>query len=203
MNIQQKLVIATGNLGKAAEILGLFRDVPFTLQTLRDFQNIIEVEESGSTFEENAILKARGYSVQTGNLTLADDSGLEIAALDGSPGILSARYAGADTAYREKIDLLLNELQATGNRNRAARFVCSMALADEAGEILATGTGICVGTIAREPAGENGFGYDPIFIPTGFAETFGQLSDDIKQQISHRARASVKILRYLHGFRAV
>lgn len=198
-----KLLIATGNPGKVVEITRLIGDAPVTLKTLRDFPNIKEVAETGSTFEENAILKAKGYSFQSGLWTLADDSGLEIEALNSAPGIHSGRYASDKMDYNEKMSLLLGELDRTGDTRRSARFVCSMALANGRGEIVLTSAGICEGKIAKTPRGTNGFGYDPIFMPAGFAETLGELSDEIKQHISHRARASLKIMRYLLGFIAV
>ena len=168
-----------------------------------DFQSISEVAETGSTFEENAVLKARGYALQTGMMALADDSGLEIMALEGSPGVLSARYGGDDSSFEQKMAMLLHEMINTGDRNRDARFVCSMALASGTGEILDTSTGICEGKIADEPRGIHGFGYDPMFIPSGFDKTFGELGDYVKCQISHRAHASKTIIRYLLAFMAV
>lgn len=199
INEESELVIASNNPGKVGEIQLLFRHLPFRLQGLRDFPNIVEVEEIGSTFEENAVLKARGYALQTRKLTLADDSGLEIAALNDAPGIQSARYAEENGGYRKTMALLLHKLDRMQDFHRAARFICSMALANETGEILFTANGVCSGTIANAPAGTNGFGYDPIFIPAGFNETFGELSDAIKQQISHRGRACLKIMPFLRG----
>lgn len=195
-----KLLIATGNPGKVGETTRLFGDAPVTLKTFHDFPDIKEVAETGSTFKENAILKAKGYSFQTGLWTLADDSGLEIEALNSAPGIHSARYVSEKTDYNEKMSMLIKKLEHTGDTGRSARFVCSMALANGRGEIVLTSAGICEGKIAKTPRGTNGFGYDPIFIPAGFTGTFGELSDEIKQQISHRGRASLKIMRYLLGF---
>ncbi len=141
--------------------------------------------------------------MQTGFWSLADDSGLEVEALGGAPGVFSARYAGENATDREKIAKLLHELNETQDRRRLARFVCAMAISDEKGEIKFLTEGICNGKIALSPSGTNGFGYDPIFIPDDFEQTFGELSDEIKQKISHRARATEKIIPFLRGFYAV
>ena len=180
--------------------------LPIEVGYLGNFADVEEVAETGGTFHENARLKAAGYALQTGSYTLADDSGLEIAALGGEPGILSARYGGEKMGYPDKMDLLLsklaeipeNTINAPGSRK--ARFICVMAVASPEGEILHEAEGICEGKIALGPRGTNGFGYDPIFIPDGFAATFGELGDDIKQQISHRARAISEIMRFLLDF---
>ena len=200
---EMELLIATSNKGKVREIEELFRGTAVRFRNLRDFSPVSDVPETGSTFEENAILKARGYALQTGIWALADDSGLEIAALDNAPGVLSARYGGDETSFHQKMSMLLGEMELAKNLCRDARFVCSMALANGQGGILATAEGVCEGKIADAPRGNRGFGYDPMFIPAGFEETFGELADDIKREISHRARASVKIMRYLLGFIAV
>lgn len=200
---EMELLIATSNHGKVREIEELFLGTAVRFRSLLDFSPITEVPETGSTFEENAILKARGYALQTGIWALADDSGLEIAALDNAPGVLSARYGGNETSFDQKTSMLLGEMDLAENKRRDARFVCSMALANGKGDILATAEGICEGKIADAPRGNRGFGYDPMFIPAGFDETFGELADNIKSEISHRARASAKIMRYLLGFIAV
>ena len=197
-----KILIATKNKGKVKEIQEMLAGLPFRSQNLSDFSEIIEPEETGATFAENAALKARYYALQTGVWALADDSGLEVEALNNAPGVYSARYAGENANDYERIAKLLEELNKTGDENRRARFVCAMAVADETGAIIFTAEGICDGKIAFEAVGENGFGYDPIFIPDGFSETFGQLANDIKQQISHRKRAIYKIIQQLRRFYA-
>jgi XTP/dITP diphosphohydrolase len=194
------LVLATGNQGKIRELRDLFAGLPLELKSLRDFEQIVEVEETGSSFRENAELKASGFAVQTMQLALADDSGLEVEALGNAPGIYSARFAGSDTGYDVKIKQLLAMLDEAGHQTRSARFVCAMALADGQGKIIHTVEGVCTGTIAAAPNGENGFGYDPIFIPGGFDRTFGELGDDVKRQISHRGKAAELIIRYLLDF---
>jgi XTP/dITP diphosphohydrolase len=194
----RQLLVATGNAGKVRELKEFLIDLSIVLRDLNEFPGVSEVEETGATFEENAILKAKGYAVQTGIWTLADDSGLEVEALGGAPGVFSARYAGENAGDKEKITKLLNELG--DNNNRRARFVCAMAIADETGEVKFLYEGVCDGKISVNPSGTNGFGYDPIFIPDGFDETFGELSSDVKQKISHRGRAMEKIIQYLRRF---
>lgn len=194
------IVLATGNEGKIRELSVLLSVLPIELKSLRDFTGISDVEETGSSFEENAIIKARGFAIQTGEICLADDSGLEVESLGNEPGIRSARFAGAETGYDVKIPKLLGMMEAVGGANRRARFVCVMALADPDGEIICTARGECPGTIAEGPRGAGGFGYDPIFIPEGYGLTFGELGEDVKQNISHRARASELIIRFLLHF---
>lgn len=197
------LVLATGNQGKVRELRGLFREIPYELKSLRDFERIQDVDETGATFEENAILKAQGFATQTGHFSLADDSGLEVEALGNAPGVLSARFAGADAGYDLKIAKLLEMIEATDDQRRRARFVCVMAISDPSGNVLNTSRGVCEGTIASAPLGRNGFGYDPVFIPDGFDQTFGELGDDVKSRLSHRARAAELIIRYLLDFTGV
>lgn len=192
--------MATNNRGKIKELSELLKDLPFQLKGLGDFQNIVEVEETGKTFAENAALKASLYSRQTNIWALSDDSGLEVEALNGAPGVFSARFGGANADDNEKITKLIDELNAANSDSRSARFVCAMAIADQKGQIIFTAEGICEGKIAAAPLGTNGFGYDPIFIPDGFEQTFGELSNDIKAEISHRARAITKIIRFLRDF---
>jgi XTP/dITP diphosphohydrolase len=192
-----QLLIATKNAGKVLELEDLLRDLPVDLKNLRQFPDIGDVEETGATFTENAELKAQSYARQCNLWALADDSGLEVAALGGAPGIFSARYGGKNATNEEKIKKLLREIENLQIQNRSARFICTMALADNNGNIRFAAEGICEGEISHEPHGANGFGYDPIFIPFGYEQTFGELSDEIKRKISHRARAFDKIIRYL------
>ncbi len=201
--MEKELLIATSNKGKVREIEELFSGSGVRFRSLIDFPLVIEVPETGTTFEENAVLKARGYALQTGLWALADDSGLEIAALENAPGVLSARYGGGETGFDQKMSMLLAEMEMARDRRRDARFVCSMALADGTGGILATSIGTCDGAIAQAPRGNGGFGYDPMFVPAGHEKTFGELSTEVKRQISHRARASRTIIRYLLDFIAV
>ncbi len=197
-----ELLVATKNVGKIKELKKLLADSPVQLRSLNDFPDVIEPEETGATFSENAVLKARSYARQTGLPALADDSGLEVEALGGAPGVFSARYAGAGATEAQRIEKLLREMNETNDANRRARFVCAMAISDAAGETQFVAEGVCDGEIALMSSGAGGFGYDPVFIPDGFSETFGELSGDIKQQISHRARAGAKIIEYLRRFYA-
>lgn len=196
------ILIATGNPGKVRELSRLFRVVDIDFRGLADFPNIIEVPETGSTFAENAKLKAVGYAEQTKTASLADDSGLVIDALGGAPGVLSARYGG-DVAFDRKMEMVLAEMKKATDKTRAARFVCAMTIVDKTGRILAEVEGVCEGRIAEHPRGNGGFGYDPIFIPDGYNATFGELDDAVKAEISHRARAVAKIMRYLLAFTAL
>jgi XTP/dITP diphosphohydrolase len=192
-----ELLVATNNAGKVRELAQLLSDLPLRLRLLSEFGDIPEAVESGATFAENAALKAIHYSARSGLLTLSDDSGLVVDALGGRPGVFSARYAGPQATYAERMERLLGELAATGDGERRARFVCVIALADPSTGVVKTFDGACEGRIAHAPRGTAGFGYDPIFIPEGHAQTFGELPDEIKQTISHRARALAKAARHL------
>lgn len=167
----------------------MLRDLPISFQSLGDFPEIQPVEETGSTYEENAVLKARDYARQTGLWALADDSGFEVEALSGAPGVFSARYAGEGASDSDRIAFLLRQFDHLASVNRNARFVCVAALADSTSALVNVAYGVCQGQIINSPRGENGFGYDPIFVPRDFDETFAELSLHIKNAISHRARA--------------
>jgi XTP/dITP diphosphohydrolase len=192
-----ELLVATHNADKVRELSRRLADIRLRLRLLSEFPSITEAEETGSTFAENATLKALHYSTRSGLLSLADDSGLAVDALGGSPGVYSARYAGPHATYAERIAKLLDEIAATADTERRARFVCVIAIADPFVGILETFDGCCEGRIAREPRGAGGFGYDPVFIPKGHTQTFGELPDEIKQTISHRAQALAKACRFL------
>ena len=200
MNKTTELLVATSNAGKVRELSLLLSDAPLRLRLLSEFADINEAEETGETFADNATIKALEYSSQTGLLTLSDDSGLAVDALGGAPGVYSARYAGPDATYAERMSKLLGEIAATGDEARSARFVCVIALTDPLTGALETFEGRCEGRIARAPRGTLGFGYDPVFIPEGFEQTFGELPDGVKQTISHRARALVKAVKYLRKY---
>lgn len=189
MTTSTELLIATHNQGKVREFASLLSDMPVRLRGLAQFAHVVEVDETGATFAENAALKARSYAAQTGVWTLADDSGLEVDALGGAPGVFSARYGGEDASDADRIARLLSELAQTRDDARRARFVCAIAIAHPATATLDIFTGACEGHIAPHPRGAHGFGYDPLFIPEGYTETFGELTGDIKDLLSHRARA--------------
>lgn len=199
----KNILIATANRGKVVELETMLDSAATKLFNLEDFPRVTEIEETGTTFAENARLKAGGYASQTGLVSLADDSGLEVRALGNRPGILSARYGGAGTSFAEKMQKLLAELAETRDETRRARFVCAMAVANADGNILFTTEGVCEGRIADRPRGAGGFGYDPIFIPDGYDLTFGELPDKVKREISHRRRAFEQIIPFLRDFIAV
>jgi XTP/dITP diphosphohydrolase len=196
---QPSLLIATGNAGKLKEFRQLLTELPFVFLGLGDFPAIQTVAETGSTFIENASLKASEYARQSQVLTLADDSGLEVDALGGAPGVMSARFAGETASDGARIDRLLTGLSNVEGAKRSARFVSAIVIADSTGAILNISTGICEGHIAMAPRGKRGFGYDPIFIPAAHRLTFGELEPEIKNQISHRARALNEARHYLQG----
>jgi XTP/dITP diphosphohydrolase len=200
MNAHQQLLVATNNAGKVRELSQLLLDFPMRLRLLDEFSDIDEAEETGETFAENATIKALYYSARSGLLTLSDDSGLVVDALGGAPGVRSARYAGREATYAERMSKLLGELDATGDPERRARFVCVIALADPSAGTLHTFEGTCEGRIARAPRGTGGFGYDPLFIPDGYDRTFGELPAEAKQSLSHRARALQQAVRHLREY---
>jgi XTP/dITP diphosphohydrolase len=188
-----KLLVATTNAGKAGEYRLLFQGIGADVVGLRDLPLDLDVSESGATFEENARLKARAYAQATNLWTLADDSGLCVDALDGAPGVFSARYGPTDQA---RIERLLGEMQPVPEEKRTARFVCVIALAEPGGSTHAF-EGVCEGRIARQPSGSHGFGFDPVFYLPDFGLTMAELPIEVKNQISHRARAAAQALAWL------
>ena len=187
----QHLIVATRNAHKTREIQRIL-GADFTVSDLSAYPETSETVESGKTFEENAVLKATAASRQLPGLVVADDSGLEVDALGGAPGIYSARYAAPNATDKQNIDKLLAELARIERAKRSARFCCVIALARE-GKLLGTFEGVVEGMIVDSPRGRGGFGYDPVFMPTEFGKTFGQLSPTEKDQVSHRARALEKL----------
>ena len=184
-----KLLIATTNRGKLKEYREMLDGIPFDVVSLEDVGITLDVEETGETFEENAILKAKTYAAMSGLLTLADDSGLEVAALGGEPGVRSARYAGEGATSQQRNDLLLRNLEAADGTDRSARFRCVIAVASPDGDWVRTVEGACEGTIAHEMKGETGFGYDPLFIVPEYGAHMAELTMAQKNRISHRGRA--------------
>ena len=183
------LLVATTNLHKLEEYRAIFSDLPYRLLSLRDIRLDMDVEETGSTFAENAELKARSYTQASGLLTLADDSGLEIDALGGAPGVFSARFAGEDTSYEERFHLILERLKGLPIEQRGARFRCAIAIAEPSGPTRLV-EGVIKGVIADAPRGERGFGYDPIFLIPEIGMTTAELTAEDKNRISHRGRAA-------------
>jgi len=191
------LLVATRNAHKTEEIQRILGP-QFNVTDLAAHPEIPHIAESGTTFQENAILKAVAVSKRMPGFVIADDSGLEVEALGGAPGIHSARYAGMNATDQEKTDKLLEELTRVGatKNARRARFRCVLALACK-GNVLGTFEGIIKGQIADRPRGSHGFGYDPIFMPEGFQQTFGELAPAEKNQLSHRARALERLRTFL------
>lgn len=195
------LIIATGNAHKTEEIAAMLAGRFDEVLDLRAFPDLPPAEETGDTFEENAGLKALAISRALPDaLVLADDSGIEVDALDRRPGVYSARYAGPGATDADNRKKLIAELAATGARGKArtGRFRCVLAVA-RGGTLLATFDGAVEGILANEEKGAGGFGYDPLFIPEGHCETFGQLPDTVKNQLSHRARAMAKLKQWLEA----
>lgn len=192
------ILAATSNKHKIQEFRWAFR--PFedklTLITPSDLPSFVMPEENGSTFEENALIKAVELSRISNGLAFADDSGLEVTCLDNAPGIYSARYAGENASDAERIAKLLDEMAKTRSEDRSGRFVCAMALACK-GRAIRVFRGEVPGSIALSPMGEHGFGYDPVFVPDGFDVSFGLLPADVKDSISHRARALEQLSAFL------
>jgi non-canonical purine NTP pyrophosphatase (RdgB/HAM1 family) len=187
----EELLVATTNPGKAREFRQMLGDDRFTWIDSASL-GALEVEETGRTFRDNACLKAAAYAVHFGKWTLADDSGLEVFALGGEPGVFSARYAamkGRGEGDAANNALLLDRLDSIPDQNRGARFVCSLALADPKGRIAMTSLGEVAGRILREPRGSNGFGYDPLFFIDSLGQTTAELHPAQKHQISHRGQA--------------
>jgi XTP/dITP diphosphohydrolase len=189
------LLLATRNQHKTREFAQLLGP-NFTFRDLTSEHDLPQILEAGRTFEENAVIKAIAVSkIFPDQVVIADDSGLEVKSLEGAPGIFSARYVGEKASDRRNVEKLLCELQ--GTTERSARFRCVIALAKN-GELITTVAGEVAGTITKSPRGESGFGYDPIFIPEGFEETFAELPSDAKNAISHRAKAVVELVRYFN-----
>lgn len=193
------LLLATTNEHKLSEYRTILRELPFTLLSLRDVRLDMDVEETGTTFAENALLKARAYAQAANMLALADDSGLEIDALGGAPGIYSARFAGRETSYTERFRLIFERMQDTPTAGRTARFRCAIALAEPSGYTRVV-EGIIEGLITEEPCGENGFGYDPIFFVPEYGQTTAEMAPEEKNRISHRGRAAEAARRLLESW---
>ena len=191
---RRRLLIATTNPGKLREIAGVLSGMPLDLLSLADLPPVVEPDETGTTFAENACLKALYYHSATGLPAVADDSGLEIEALNGAPGVHSARWEGTD--YEVKFRKIFDLLEARRARNSPARFVCRVALADR-GRIEFEAEGLIEGRIADAPRGDNGFGYDPIFYYPPLGRTTAELDRDLKATVSHRGKAFGQLRSYL------
>ncbi|PFA61876.1 non-canonical purine NTP pyrophosphatase [Bacillus sp. AFS015802] len=195
----KRVIIATKNRGKAKEFQHMFAPYGYEVQTLLDLPHIEDVEETGETFEENAILKAETVADILGALVIADDSGLAIDALEGRPGVYSARYAGEEKSDEANMEKVLRELQSVEDSDRTARFYCVLAIAGP-GRETKTVTGTCEGKILRDKRGSNGFGYDPIFFVPSLQKTMAELTPDEKSGISHRGHALEKLSKMISDF---
>jgi XTP/dITP diphosphohydrolase len=192
----RRLVVATTNRGKLREIETLLDAVPFSLVTLADWPDVAPPDETGRTFAANAQLKALYYARHTGQLTVAEDSGLEIDGLGGAPGVESARFGGAGSSYPHKFTLIYDALGAQKAATSTARFVCALALTRGDAVVFET-RGTVEGTIAPEPKGSGGFGYDPIFYYPPFGCTLAEASPEQKASVSHRGQAFRKLRTFL------
>jgi XTP/dITP diphosphohydrolase len=197
-----RILIATMNVGKLREYERLLAEVPeLELETMASLAQSVDVVEDRDTFAGNAEKKATEIAALVGMPCLADDSGLEVDALGGRPGVWSARYAGEGATDEKNNAKLLEELSDVADELRTARFHCAIAVVDADGQELALAQGACEGRIAREPKGKHGFGYDPLFIPEGFSETMAELGPETKNEISHRAKAAAKLAPLLRRLR--
>lgn len=204
--MKKNIIFATGNQGKMKEIKVILEDLGMEILSMKEAGIDVPIKEDGTTFEENAVIKTRTIAKETNEIVLADDSGLEIDYLNKEPGVYSARYAGEDTPYTVKNQLLLDRLEGVEQEKRTARFVCVIAAALPNGNILTT-RGTVEGYIGYEPAGENGFGYDPIFYVPEYNCSTAQLSTEQKNELSHRGKAlramKTKLQSYLEKQDAV
>ncbi|MCS5695277.1 XTP/dITP diphosphatase [Desulfofundulus thermocisternus] len=195
-----KLVLATRNPGKVRELSQLLSPLGYEVLSLEHFPGVPEVVEDGATFKDNAVKKATAVARHTGQLALADDSGLEVDYLGGAPGVRSARFAGEGHDDRANNEKLLRLLAGVPPEKRTARFRCVVAVATPEGKVLTT-EGTCEGIIAEEPRGEGGFGYDPLFYVPSCGKTFAELEPEVKNRISHRGRALALMREILAGLR--
>ena len=196
----KELVIATGNAGKVREIGEIFTGMPLRLLTMSEVLDPVPViEETGNTFAENARIKVDTVFSRSGRWSLGDDSGLAVDALDGAPGIRSARFAGNEADMEANKRKLLDVLSAVPAAKRTARFICAIALR-MSNDLVIEAQGVCEGVIISAPRGSGGFGYDPLFIPEGCDRTFAELSAARKHHISHRGRALRKMKELLYGY---
>lgn len=197
MNGRKTLLIASNNKHKISELKKILEHSSFNVISMSEAGFCHEIEETGLTFEENAILKAKAIALEKHTFVFADDSGLEVETLDNRPGVYSARYAGDGASDRDRINKLLGELK--DKTNRKARFVCVIAISTPDGKV-ETFRGEVYGKIVDDPKGSHGFGYDPVFVPDGFSQTFAELGAEVKNKISHRAKATQKMLKAISSY---
>lgn len=193
--MRREVYLVTQNKGKLQEVKDIFAPFSISVKSVYEICDIGKVEEKGKSYAENALLKARTGFAKTGEISLGEDSGLEVDFLHGAPGLYSARFGGDNASSEDKISLLLQLLQGVPQEKRTARFVCVVALVWSGGEEIFTG--VCEGYLAEEPRGDGGFGYDPIFIFPGEDKTFAQLGSEFKNRYSHRSRAFCQCAEFL------
>ena len=198
MSRRRKLILATHNTHKQKEMNALLDSLGVNIIGLDEYPQIGDIEETGTTLIENSFIKARAVYKSTGLPSLADDTGLEVDALDGAPGVYSARYAGEDASFLDNIEKLLRNLEGVSELNRTARFRTVVTFVDGSRELHSEG--IVEGIITADQKGSGGFGYDPIFVPIGYKKTFGEMNFDYKERISHRSIAFKKMKTYLERF---
>lgn len=191
-----EIVLATNNFDKVKEMKKILKGPKLRFLTLKNFPNLPKVRENGKTLKENAIKKARIIAFRTGRIVLADDSGLEVKALNGKPGVRSSRFAGINCTYADNNKKLLGLMKKVPSNKRQARFICVIAIARPDRKVK-TVTGVCKGKISMRVLGKHGFGYDPVFVPDGYRKTFAELGLKIKNKISHRAKALLKARKIL------
>ncbi|HOX38802.1 MAG TPA: XTP/dITP diphosphatase [Candidatus Brocadiia bacterium] len=199
MKLPERIVLATRNQKKLKEMRAILSDLGVEVLSVGDFANVLEVVEDRATFEENAAKKAVEVSAVTGIPAVADDSGLVVDALDGRPGVMSARYAGEGAADAQLIEKLLDEMRCVPEGRRGAHFRCAVAYAEPDAGLIFGVSGRCDGIIAFAPRGSNGFGYDPVFFHPESGMSFAELPSEIKNRISHRARALAAFKEKLKG----
>lgn len=192
-----QIVVATMNPGKVREIKQILGNIPVELFSLSEIfgDKIIEIQESGRTYFENALQKAETVARLTGKYVIADDSGLEVDFLNGEPGVHSSRFAGENATDDENIEKLLELLKEVPQAERTARFRCVALFYDDRERVILSADGVCEGSIVTEKRGEGGFGYDPVFVPEGYSRTFAELPISVKNKISHRAKAFKNLRR--------
>ena len=196
--MKRTILLATKNKDKVTELKQLLGDLPIELVSASDMDHIPTVEEDQETLQGNALKKAREYAMAAGLPALADDTGLEVDALNGEPGVNSARFSGPDATYAGNVRKLLNEMQDVPEQKRAARFRTVIAFVD--GDTEHTVDGLCEGTILDHTSGDKGFGYDPVFYYPPLGKTFAEMDTEEKNEISHRGRALVKIKEFLQNY---
>jgi XTP/dITP diphosphohydrolase len=194
-----EVVIATRNSGKFREIRQILAPLGLRILSLRDFPEIPEILEDGQTFAENAVKKATAVARRTGRMAIADDSGLAVDALDGRPGVFSSRYAGENATDADRCRRLLEEMARVPKGRRGAAFICALAVASPEGKVEIV-EGECRGEIASAPRGAQGFGYDPVFFLPELGKTMAELESEVKNRISHRARALERLMQVLPNF---